>query len=210
MKSIIPSIIAKDQKELDKRFELVKSSSIIHLDIMDGRFVKNHSLNFSFKLPKIKREYQAHLMMKNPKSWIEKHHRKVDTIIFHIESFKKHKQIEEFIQFIKTKKKKVGIAINPMTSVKKILPFLHLINLVLIMTVIPGRYGSRFLPSSLKKSNKIKNNNPKMKVQIDGGIDNKTIIRAKSYADSFVSGSYVQNAKSSKEAINNLEKLANN
>ena len=60
------------------------------------------------------------------------------------------------------------------------------------------------------KSNKIKNINQKIKIQIDGGINNKTIIRAKSYADSFVSGSYVQNAKSSKEAINNLEKLANN
>ena len=210
MKSIIPSIIAKDQKEFDQRFERVKSSSIIHLDIMDGKFVKNHSLNFSFKLPKTKREYQAHLMMKNPKPWIEKHHRKVDTIIFHIESFKKHKQIEDFIDLIKTKKKKVGIAINPMTSVKKILPFLHSINLVLIMTVIPGKYGSRFLSSSLRKSNKIRNINSKIKIEIDGGINNKTINKAKKYADSFVSGSYIQNTENPKEVIKELEKLANN
>jgi len=209
MKSIIPSIIAKSQKDFDERFDKVKSTSMIHLDIMDGKFVKGQSLNFPFKIPRERRDYQAHLMVKHPLAWIDKNAHKVGTIIFHIESYHKFAKIEETIQLIKKHKKKIGIAINPLTPVKSIQHLVKSINLVVIMTVKPGRYGSRFIPSALKKANKIKSFNPKIKIQLDGGINNKTIIRAKSYADGFISGSYIQNAQNSKEAIKELERLAN-
>ena len=209
MKSIIPSIIAKSQKELDERFEKVKSASMIHLDIMDGKFVRQQSLNFPFKLPREKRDYQAHLMVKHPLAWIDKNAHKVDTIIFHIESYNKFAKIEETIDLIKKHHKKVGIALNPLTPVKSIQHLAKKINLVLLMTVRPGKYGSRFIPSALKKANKIKSFNPKIKIQIDGGINDKTIVRARKYADAFVSGSYVKNAESSKEAIRELSGIVN-
>ena len=209
MKSIIPSIIAKSQKELDERFEKVKSASMIHLDIMDGKFVRQQSLNFPFKLPREKRDYQAHLMVKHPLAWIDKNAHKVDTIIFHIESYNKFAKIEETIDLIKKHHKKVGIALNPLTPVKSIQHLAKKINLVLLMTVHPGGYGSRFIPSALKKANKIKSFNPKIKIQIDGGINDKTIVRARKYADAFVSGSYVKNAESSKEAIKELSGIVN-
>ncbi len=209
MKSIIPSIIAKSQKELDERFEKVKSASMIHLDIMDGKFVRQQSLNFPFKLPREKRDYQAHLMVKHPLAWIDKNAHKVDTIIFHIESYNKFAKIEETIDLIKKHHKKVGIALNPLTPVKSIQHLAKKINLVLLMTVRPGKYGSRFIPSALKKANKIKSFNPKIKIQIDGGINDKTIVRARKYADAFVSGSYVKNAESSKEAIKELSGIVN-
>ena len=210
MKSIIPSIIAKSQKQLEEIFEKVKSASQLHLDIMDGKFVKQQSLNFSFKLPKEKREYQAHLMLRDPIPWIEKNAYKVDTIIFHIESYHKFSKIQETIKLIKKHHKKVGIAINPLTPVKSIRHLAKNINLVLIMTVHPGRYGSRFIVSALKKANKIITFNPKIKIQIDGGINEKTLERAKRFGDAFVSGSYIQNAKSPKNAIKELIKIANN
>lgn len=209
MKSIIPSIIAKSQKEFDECFEKVKSGSNIHLDIMDGKFVRQQSLNFPFKLPREKRDYQAHLMVKNPLAWIDKNAHKVDTIIFHIESYHKFSKIQDTIKLIKEKHKKVGIALNPLTSVKSIQHLVKNINLVLLMTVHPGRYGSRFIVSALKKANKIKSFNPKIKIQIDGGINDKTLERAKRYADSFVSGSYIQNAESPKNAIKELSSIAN-
>jgi len=209
MKSIIPSIIAKSQKELDECFEKVKSASMIHLDIMDGKFVRQQSLNFPFKLPREKRDYQAHLMVKHPLAWIDKNAHKVDTIIFHIESYNKFAKIEETIDLIKKHHKKVGIALNPLTPVKSIQHLAKKINLVLLMTVRPGKYGSRFIPSALKKANKIKSFNPKIKIQIDGGINDKTIVRARKYADAFVSGSYVKNAESSKEAIKELSGIVN-
>jgi len=209
MKSIMPSIIAKSQKELDERFEKAKSGSLIHLDIMDGKFVKNQSLNFPFKLPKEKREYTAHLMVSNPLAWIEKNTLKVDTIIFHIEAYHKFSRIVDTINLIKKQKKKVGISINPLTPARLIQHLAKKINLVLIMTVKPGMYGARFVPSALKKANKIRSFNPKINIRIDGGINPKTLERAKRHADSFVSGSYIQNSESPKNAIKELTEIAN-
>ena len=77
------------------------------------------------------------------------------------------------------------------------------------MTVTPGKYGSKFQPSTLKKAKELRKLKPKIQIQIDGGINNKTIKKAKSYADSFVSGSYIQNTENPKQAIKELTKIAN-
>jgi ribulose-phosphate 3-epimerase len=190
---IIPSIIAKSQKELDERLKKVKSFKTIHLDVMDGKFVKNRSLQFNFKLPKNKK-FEAHLMIENPKKWIEKNKHKVNNIIVHYES---KNNISEILT------KKIGISINPRTKVEKIKPYLNIINKVLIMTVTPGKYGSKFLNSSIKKIKEIKKINPKIKIEVDGGINPKTI--KKIDADSYIVGSYLQNSGDIKKAIKELK-----
>jgi ribulose-phosphate 3-epimerase len=202
-KEVIPSLIAKNQKELNERFSKIKSQfRICQLDVMDGKFVKNKSLMFNFKLPKGKFKYEAHLMVKNPKVWIIKNWKKADTIIFHIESTNDFKYL---IKLIKSKKRKVGIAINPKTNVKKIIPFLNSIDMVLIMTVIPGKYGSKFLPNVLKKVKEIRKLKPKLNIEVDGGINNKTIARAKKAgANRFILGSYLQKSKNVKKAKGKL------
>ena len=133
-KIILPSIIANSQKELDERINKVKNSSrTFHLDIMDGKFVKNKSLWFNFKPPKGK-NYQAHLMIKNPQAWIKKHWKKVDTIIIYPESFETEEKFMEAIKFIKSKKRKAGMAVNSHTSVLRV-GYMNLVNLVLIMRI---------------------------------------------------------------------------
>ena len=169
-KIVIPSIIAKNQNELNDRISKV-DSSVYQLDIMDGKFVKNKSLMFDFNIPKNKK-YEAHLMILNPKLWVEKNSEKVDSIIFHFETTRNP---EELIKLIKSKKKKVGIAIKPWTPVKKIEPFLEKINLVLVMTVNPGKYGSKFLPKTLDKIKELRKLKPKLNIEVDGGINDKTI-----------------------------------
>jgi|TARA_Y100000310_G_C20701271_1_gene830100 ribulose-phosphate 3-epimerase len=203
---INPSLIANTQKELDEIFNKVKSySNVFHVDVMDGKFVKNKSLLFDFKLPKGKFEYQTHLMVKNPREWIRKNSNKAFSITFHIESCK-DKEVEETIKLIKSKKKKVGIAINPKTNVKKIAPHLKSIDLVLVMTVTPGKYGSKFIPSTIKKVKEIRKLNPKMKIGIDGGINDKTIKKvSKLKLDFIVSGSYLQKSKNIKNAFKVLK-----
>jgi len=115
-KQIVPSLIAKTQKELDKRFNKVKKHfKTFHLDIMDGKFVRNKSLLFNFSLPKKGLKYEAHLMMKNPKKWIKENYKKSNLIIFHIKSCKNDKEIKELIKLIKSKRRKVGISLNPET-----------------------------------------------------------------------------------------------
>ena len=202
-KEVIPSLIAKNQKELNERFSKIKSQfRIFQLDVMDGKFVKNKSLMFNFKLPKGKFKYEAHLMVKNPKVWIIKNWKKADTIIFHIESTNDSKYL---IKLIKSKKRKVGIAINPKTNVKKIIPFLNSIDMILIMTVTPGKYGSKFLPNVLKKVKEIRKLKPKLNIEVDGGINNKTIARAKKAgANRFILGSYLQKSKNVKKAKGKL------
>ena len=204
-KTIIPSIIARSQKELDEKLNRVKNTSrLFHLDVMDGKFVKNRSLMFDFTVPRLKK-YQAHLMVKNPRSWINKNWKKVNTIIFHEEVFKKSEDVEEIISFIRKKRRKVGLALNPGTDIKKIRGYLNQIDIVLVMSVHPGKYGSKFLPKTLRKINQIKKINPSLKIEIDGGIDNKTINRVCSAGgDIFISGSYLQKSKNPKKSLKTL------
>lgn len=200
-KRVIPSIIAESQKELNERITKV-SSRIYQLDVMDGKFVSNKSLMFDFKVSKEKK-YEAHLMVSNPESWILKNWKKVDTIIFHLESTKNP---EKLIKLIKSKRRKVGIAINPKTSIEKLKSLFRKISIVLVMTVIPGKYGSKFLPKTLDKVKKLRKLNPSLNIEVDGGIDNKTIHKAfKSGANSFVVGSYIQKSEDPKKAFKNLK-----
>jgi ribulose-phosphate 3-epimerase len=206
MKKIIPAIIAKDKKELETRFKKISFAKTIQLDIMDGKFVKNKSLLFDFKVLKNKK-YEAHLMIENPKNWILKNYKKVNTIIFHYESCKNSNEINNLIKLIKLKKRKIGIAINPKTSVSKINSFIKLINMVLIMSVNPGKYGSKFIGQTLKKIKQLKKLYPKLKIEVDGGINNKTIKKIKkTNVDKFVVGSYLQKAENSKKIYDELRK----
>ena len=206
-KTIVPSIIAKSQKELNERIRKVKDSELMQLDIMDNKFVKNKSLFFNFQVPKNKK-YEAHLMVKKPGEWIKKNWSKVNTIIFHVESCGNESEVKDLIKLIKSKKRKAGIAINPRTSINKVKPYLKNINMVLIMTVIPGKYGSRFLPNNLKKIKQFRKLKPNLNIEVDGGISLKTINTVnKAGANSFVSGSYIQNNKNPKKAIKKLQEL---
>ena len=106
---IIPSVIAKNQEELDEVFSKVQDiARLFQLDVMDGRFVPSHSLDFDFVLPREKCEYEAQLMVEKPEEWVEKNEEKVDTIITQIESVKNPKG---FIEFVKNKQKRVAFAL---------------------------------------------------------------------------------------------------
>jgi ribulose-phosphate 3-epimerase len=201
MKKIIPSIIATSQDEFDKRLSKVSFARFIQIDIMDGKFVKTKSFQFDFKLPSGE-FYESHLMIKNPEEWIKKNYKKFNSIIFHYESTNDHKKI---INLIKSKNKLVGIALNPETDIKLILPFVNEIDKILIMTVHPGKYGSKFIPSTLKKIKFIKDKYPKITVQVDGGINNKNLKLISKYgADEFVVGSYIQDSKNPEDAYKRL------
>ena len=199
---IIPSIIAKNQKELNERIDKVgKYFKTLQIDVMDGKFVKSKSFSFDFKLPK-EFKYEAHLMVNEPKRWIEKHGKKVDIIILH---YKTIKDFEKIVKLIKSKKRKVGIAINP--GIKAIeISYFDNVDLVLVMTVEPGRYGAKFLPETLGKIKTFRKLKPKIQIEVDGGINNKTIkLASKAGANRFVVGSYLQNSKNVRQAIAKLK-----
>lgn len=151
----------------------LKDIDYIHVDVMDGKFVKNVNLNLeSFKILKNYTNIPilAHLMVINPLDYIEQIIDQIEGCLFHFESDGDKLSI---INKIKEKNKKIGIALNPDTDIMEIIPYLNLIDNILIMSVYPGWSGQKFIPQSVQKVNilaefKKKNN---FSIIIDGGID---------------------------------------
>src|SRR3989338_6169317 len=99
---VFPSVMVKGQQEFDLMLKnLVGVAKYLHLDVADGKFVPNTSLWFPFKLSK-KFKYIAHLMVKNPETWIKKHGKKVEFCIVQAETV----NIADHIQKTKLQKKK--------------------------------------------------------------------------------------------------------
>ncbi|MFH1575636.1 MAG: ribulose-phosphate 3-epimerase [Candidatus Nealsonbacteria bacterium] len=202
---IIPSVIAKSQQEMEDKINLVKDYvKLIHLDIMDGVFVQNTSLNFDFRLPKTACEFEAHLMVQDPDNWVRENWEKADTIIIPAKSCKNP---EGMISFLKGKRK-IGFALNPETPLEKVKDYLDQSDEVLILTVKPGFYGSKFIPEVLEKVKELRHLKPELNIEVDGGISPATIKEAREAgANFFVSGSYIMNSGNPKEAIKTLKNL---
>ena len=205
-KFVIPAIIAKNQEELDLGIKKVQNfSKIIQLDFMDGVFVPNHSIDFDFKIPKIDCFFEAHLMLKNPLDWIVKNFSKVDMILTHYEALSNPQMV---IDFVRNEGKKIGFVLNPETSVDELFDYLDQLDQILIMTVNPGFYGSPFLPEIVNKISELREIAPKLDIEVDGGITDKTIdIVDEAGANMFVSGSYILKSKNIKQAFDRLNKI---
>ena len=203
-KLIVPAIIAKTKDELNNRVNKVKDVvELIQLDVMDGKFVQNTSLDFDFNLPDTTCRFEAHLMINNPEEWINKNWTKVDTILVHYESCNEPNRV---IDLVKNRKKQIGFAINPETPIKSIKQHLDEIDQVLVMTVNPGFYGSPFLPETLDKIAELRRMKPGLNIEVDGGITDSTIGAVdKAGANMFVSGSYIVKSENVKKAIDNLK-----
>lgn len=200
---IIPSIITNNQKDLDSLILKYKPYfKLIQLDIMDGKFVENKSCWFKFKLKKgIK--YEAHLMINNPTEWIKDNYKYFETLI---PNFEKIKDPIKLINFVKSKKKKIGFAINPETKIELLVPYLKYLDQILVLAVHPGQHGADFLPENL---NKIQNLRKiyKKNIEVDGHVNDKTIrICKKAGANLFAVGSYLKNSKNLRKDITILKK----
>ncbi len=198
---ILPSVMAKDQTELDALLnKLTGVAKILQLDVVDGKFAPNLSLDFNFKLSK-NFKYYVHLLVKDPLKYVKKHP-EIELFFSPFESFK---DPAKYIKEMKLRKKKIGFSINPETSVSKIKNFLPFADYVIVLTVHPGFYGGKFLPAILKKITAIKRINHKIKIIVDGGIDLSNIKAAKKAgADYLVSGHFVTQAPDPKKALKEL------
>ena len=205
------SVLSNEIKPQDivKKLDLSKPD-YIHIDIMDGKFVSNKTWTTS----EVKKftsystlPLEVHLMVNNPSKYIEDYALMYTSIIiFHYEAVK---DINEMINKVKLYGLKVGIAINPETNINVLIPYLNMIDEVLIMSVHPGKSGQSFIEESLEKISVLKNiileGNYKTIISVDGGINNETGLLCKDAgADELVSASYIQ-----KDIINNIKTLKN-
>lgn len=202
---IIPAIIAKDQTELNNQVQkLPPSIDTIQLDILDNTFIHNTSLNFEFSCPS-QFICEAHLMIDDPYKWIKANHTKIDTVLIHYES---PCDISSAISLAISKNLKVGIAVSPQTSIHSIIPFINSISQLLILTVTPGFYGGKFIPSIINKISQARHLFPNLDIEVDGSITPDTIKLCKvAGANMFVSGSYILNSPNSLQSINTLRSL---
>jgi ribulose-phosphate 3-epimerase len=202
-KIIVPAVIAKTQQELDDILTKIGTrASLLQLDVMDGKFVPNHSLDFDFEVPVEKYTFEAHLMIEDPGEWIDRHHKKVETIIVHIEAASNPRK---FIESIKSRQKKAAFALNPETEIDSIRDCLPELDQVLVMTVHPGFYGSPFLPEMMEKIRTLRDSRPDLDIEVDGGIKPDTIEMVdEAGANMFVSGSYLIRSDDIQERINTL------
>lgn len=205
-KIIVPSIIAADQAELHHILRVLEHyRGWAQLDVMDGEFVDNHSLDFNFKLPSVSIQFEAQLMVKDPNGWLDRHADKAMTVLAHYESLP---EPEKFIRKIKKLGKKAGLALIPETPAENIRRYLTSISQVLVMTVQPGSYGAEFLPEMLDKVRKLRAWNPEVNIEVDGGINPDTIIQAeKAGANLFVSGSYLVKSGDFQKRLHHLQDL---
>lgn len=198
---VIPTLIAKNQKELDALLDKYKKySKYFQVDVMDGKFVRNKSNWFNFKLPK-SFKYEAHLMVDKPEDWIKKNHKQFDVLIA---NFEKIKDPLGLIEFTKKKKKKIGFALNPETSVMHVMPYTKLLDRILILTVHPGKYGAEFLPETLEKIKMLRMEYNK-DIEVDGHI-NPEILRLckEAGANFFAVGHYLKESKDIDKAMKEL------
>lgn len=193
MKEVSGSFLSNN----DKLYEInrLNNSNVdyIHFDVMDGKFVSNKNITVS-ELPKLidnaKKKIDIHFMVSNPDKYIEKIcYYNIEYITIHYEI----KNLEDYIDKIKNYGFKVGIAIKPETDIEKIYYLLDKINLVLIMSVEPGKSGQKFIDVS-DKINKLKqeiiNRNLNVKISVDGGINEEVLTYVKE-ADILVSSSFI-------------------
>ena len=206
---ISPSILSADFSKLGSEIQNLEKAKadLIHIDVMDGHFVPNitigpeviNTLRKYTSLP-----FDVHLMISPVHDFIKNFAEAgADIITIHPEATN---NLVSSIQKIKSFNKKVGVSLNPETSVKKVLPVLKLIDLVLVMSVNPGFGGQTFIKDTLEKvkilRKEIDTKKLKTQIEIDGGINFENAIMAKKAGvDILVSGTTIF-----KENGGNLEK----
>lgn len=181
MISIFPSLISANLLNLEQEItNLQTHCDGFHLDVMDFHFVPNLTWGTSFIqaiATLTQKPLHVHLMIENNHKFIETLSlREYDTIIFHIET---KENIKNLINFIKEKKLRVGIAIQPKTNINELFELAGLVDHILIMSVQPGFSGQRFLPESFERLQKIndyrKEKSLSFSLGIDGGITKELI-----------------------------------
>jgi ribulose-phosphate 3-epimerase len=219
---IAPSILTADFCELGNLMDELVSEGIdwIHLDVMDGNWVVNKTITFGPSLVRSVRQklgpeifVDCHLMINNAEeTWEQYVDAGVNLVIFHIEAVS---DAENLIDSLHSRGCQAGIVLNPDTPASEVLPFLSNLDLILVMSVIPGKGGQSFMPEMEPKirefrsaiDNQINSGGKSTKLMIDGGIKHHNVALVKSWGiDVAVIGSGIINANGTVEE--NLKEIS--
>jgi ribulose-phosphate 3-epimerase len=194
---VAPSILSADFANLQKEVEAVVRAGAdwIHVDVMDGQFVPNLTIGApvvkSLK-PISKVPLDVHLMIVEPERFIDDFIKAgADYLTIHVEATGNPAEV---LKHIRAAGVKPGITLRPATSVDSIMPFLPLVDLVLIMTVNPGFGGQSFMADQVEKITAVRGElsriGSKALIEVDGGVNAETAKQVRD-ADVLVAGNFV-------------------
>ena len=172
-----PSILAADFKVLGQEMKKTEENgaAYIHFDVMDGMF----GPSISFGMPVLasihdatEQFMDAHLMVQEPIRYVEAFQKAgADYVTVHLEACE---DVKTTLDKIHACGMKAGLAVNPETDVKELVPYLEDVEMILIMSVHPGFGGQKFIPESLDKIREVRamlnEKNLETDIQVDGGI----------------------------------------
>ena len=201
------SILKERENYLDVIEKLNNSKAdYIHIDVLDNTFIKTSSFDIDdFKNIEFNKKLDIHLMSSNLEKQIN------DFSLLNPEYISIHEEVGDTLKYlnkIKNKGIKAGIVINPETDIEKVYPYLEIIDLILIMSVNPGKGGQEFMKSVIGKMQELKEIQDRYNyvIEVDGGINNDTIKYVSNYVDIAVSGSYITDSIDYDKNIENLKR----
>ncbi len=213
---IAPSILSADFSRLGDEVRAVEvaGAEVIHVDVMDGRFVPNITIG-PLVVEAVRRvtdlPVDVHLMISEPDRYVKDFaDAGADWITVHVEACV---HLHRTLNHIRDLGKKAGAVLNPATSLSTLEYVLEELDLVMLMSVNPGFGGQSFIESTLDKTRKLRamfdKVNPGAGIEIDGGISPKTIAGvAEAGANIFVAGSAIYGQDDYAAEIREMKELA--
>ena len=216
MAILSPSILAADAMNMQKDLENAAQAGAkwLHIDVMDGSFVPN--LSFGYSTVKAingisNLVLDVHLMIEKPIRYVE-HFCKAgaDILTIHVEA-DTPENTKAALEQIRAMGVKPGIVLKPKTPAEALIPYLSMVDLVLVMTVEPGFGGQKFMADMMPKVKQLRamldEVNPTCHMEVDGGVDLVTgEVCKENGADVLVAGSAFFGSKDRPAFVTSIEK----